>query len=347
MDEKQNRLFTYMVVLLPLFVLSLTEPGHVQESGKDESPIDQTIRLIARYNFTSASKTIFQYLDDHPESGEAWFLLGVCRNRLGLYMASYEALSTARSLGVETKSLNREFGMSLQGRRKWRIALHYFKKADQNDPKVWLARAQVQAQLGNELKAKKAADRTIELDEALAAQARFARAYAHAKSGNIEDARKQLDLAMEDTKIEDIKNEYRTVKSLLRVFDKNILRFYRAIFFRKKVNRQKGIIRRVRIAGELRRTLARSISAYRERTGLELIKPNSFRDFVTRNAEYQRTLNILEDLQDLFRRMEDVELSTSGQQKIRQVIVKTITPDNLSSRQALIDLIQLNGKKDQ
>lgn len=338
-DNRFNRTGVFTLGLIGLVLICLW--GRVRAQT---SKVDRATEQIARSNYLKASNTLESYLDTHPEDAEAWYLLGRCRNRLELYEEAYAALTNAMSYGARTPALHREIGFALQGLKRWPAALQYLRKASEEEPEVWMARAQIQLKQKNYRKAKQALDRVIELDSTLDASAHLLRARIFVLEGKPGLARDQLKKGLRTARLSTMESSYKKLGKLLKLLDQHVFHLYVGIFYREQVNEEKGVVERIRLDAEHRKRIASAVTAYREETAEPDRSPASFRQYVRNSDEHTRTDRLFANLKRLFDRFKKLELSNDELSNLQLMVARSITPP-ATTTEFLVRAIRTEGNE--
>ncbi len=328
-----SRLPHFFPVIILLFGVVL-QPVQAQE----ESDRKEVLAKISRSAYGLALEQLEEMAKENPDRAETWYLIGLCRNRLGLFSDALDAVSTARQLGADTKNLNREQGFALQGMQKWRAALQALKQAPEKEGRVWLARGQVEVQLGNYEDSVKALNRAIELAPELEPRARYLRARVFALRGDLEASQKESEKGKTQSADEDLKNAYKKLNLRTKAIDQELRRMYRTIFTRQVVDESENVIKLKRRDDELKKQLQNAIKTYRSETGKESIDSAKFRSMVRDQEALSDVRKTLQLLTDLFRKIDSVDV---GKRVIRNMKLKTlrrITPDQFSI-ETLVEMI--------
>jgi len=334
--------FRIVVAALLLIVGACTTPALAQNASEtDATPeaVDQAIDQMSRLNYAGAADRLEGHLKTKPENARAWYLLGLCRNRLGIYEEAYAALTNATSFGASTPALHRELGFALQGMNRRGAALIHLRKAGENDADAWLARGQILLHQKKYEQAKPALRKVIQLDTPLTSSAHLLLARILSVQGDVALAREQLEKGLRRTKRSEMKSAYKSMGRLLEVLDEQVLKLYNGIFYREVVNKDEGVIEKRRRDDELRTHLSDAFSAYRDQTAEENRSPADFRSFVRSDEEWNRADRLLANLKELFRQLDTLELSDKQTNNLELMMARSITPEAMTT-DFLVDTIQ-------
>lgn len=322
--------FLALVLVIPMMVM-----GAVAQ----ETPIDQALDQISRLNYSDAVSTLESHLNKQPEEARAWYLLGLCRNRLELYEEAYAALTNATAYGAETPDLHRELGYALQGLERWAAALHHLRDAGEKDGGAWLARGQVLVKMKKYDRALQALSTVLELDRELESTARLLRARIYAAKGKTKQARSELKTGLRVARRSDMKSAYRNLDKLLVLLDEHVLRLYNGIFYRETVDEDRGVVRRERRDPQLKELLTEAYTAFQNEVEEENRNPEAFRQFVQERDRFTRTARLLSNLLELFEGIDQLNLSDPQIRNLHLMMMRGIAPEPTNA-EFLVDAVR-------
>lgn len=127
---KRTGKFAWIAVLIAA-ILGLTWTGQVPANEPD---LDKVAGLIMAERYAEAVIDLKKIITNEPGNSQAWLLSGMAYNRLGRFVRSARCLAAAGSLGATGPVLQREKGISLWGRGKYRAAFLTLAPAAGQDP---------------------------------------------------------------------------------------------------------------------------------------------------------------------------------------------------------------------
>jgi len=180
-----------------------------------ETDLRRAMEAAADGRHAEAAGILRDLLGREPDRVDAWYFLGVCWNRLGVWAAAEEALEKAFSLGADSGALWRERGIAAFGQGDAPGALEFLEKAPADDAEVHFVRGETLLSERRYAEAIEALDRALSLNPRYETKIRLLRARALNGLGRAQEARAEVGKGWQKAQGTDLQAPYERQRAWL------------------------------------------------------------------------------------------------------------------------------------